>query len=97
MTSGHRPGPPPAGPGGRSAPGYYTPPSRPEPFAASTPRPRPAADNRLGENRVPSTRIRPYAVEPPRRSRSRVDPAVVIAALVMIALAAAVVVGLALT
>ncbi|MDF6100921.1 hypothetical protein P9A14_19480 [Gordonia hongkongensis] len=96
MTSGHRPGPPP-GPGGRSTPGFYTPPSRPVAPAASAPRPRPAADNRLGENRVPSTRIRPYPVEPPRRSRSRVDPAVVIAALVMIALAGAVVVGLAIT
>ncbi|MCT1353780.1 MULTISPECIES: hypothetical protein [Gordonia] len=97
MTSGHRPGPPP-GPGGRSAPGFYTPPSRPVAPAASTPRPRPAADNRLvGQSRVPSNRIRPYAVEPPRRSRSRVDPAVVIAALVMIALAGAVVVGLAIT
>ncbi|AFR50596.1 MULTISPECIES: hypothetical protein [unclassified Gordonia (in: high G+C Gram-positive bacteria)] len=51
----------------------------------------------MPDNRVRSNRIRPYDVGSPQRSRSRVDPAVVIAALVMVALAAAVVVGLALT
>ncbi|MEY1673933.1 MULTISPECIES: hypothetical protein [Gordonia] len=92
MTNGHRYGPPPAGPGDRSAPGYFTPPARPASAAGTAPSRTPGPDNR-----VRTSRIRPYEVGPPQRTRSRVDPAVVIAALVMIALAAAVVVGLALT
>ncbi|MFT4393734.1 hypothetical protein ACLTEW_02275 [Gordonia lacunae] len=92
MTNGHRYGPPAAGPGDRSAPGYFTPPVRSAPPADTTPHRGPAP-----EHRVRTSRIRPYEVGSPQRSRSRVDPAVVIAALVMVALAAAVVVGLALT
>ncbi|WP_139114176.1 MULTISPECIES: hypothetical protein [unclassified Gordonia (in: high G+C Gram-positive bacteria)] len=98
MTSGHRYGPPPAGPGDRPAPGYFTPPSRPAPPAGTTPRRGLSTGiSPVPDNRVRSNRIRPYDVGSPQRSRSRVDPAVVIAALVMVALAAAVVVGLALT
>ncbi|MFE0749182.1 hypothetical protein [Gordonia sp. NPDC058843] len=98
MTSGHRPGPPPAGLGDRSAPGYFTPPARPVPPASTTPRGGPSPTARPApDGRVRSNRIRPYPVESPRQTRSRVDPAVVIAALVMVALAGAVVLGLAIT
>ncbi|WP_439030030.1 hypothetical protein [Gordonia terrae] len=69
------------------APRYFTPPARPA-APGGPPAERPGRATHIRTTRIrPGTRPRPDA-------GSRIDPAVVIAALVMLALAGAVVVGL---
>ncbi|WP_238418702.1 hypothetical protein [Gordonia sp. 'Campus'] len=93
------PVPPAAAP--QPTPRYFTPPARPVVADDSAARGGPPVERRARTADLRTPDIRTTRIRPGTRSRphtaSRTDPAVVIAALVMLALAVAVVVGLVTT